>query len=117
MSVSQPSSPGGTLKTKQSTLPRPPDKPSKPPSESVTCVTFLRKIAEIRRKLEEAEENGGVVRLAEVQKRQEEENAKESTNGDGTSESEGEEDDEAMSPQLEEAVNVLADLVASQHQI
>lgn len=50
MSVSQDSVPGSTLKTKESTLPRPPDKPSKAPADSVACATFLRKIVEIHRK-------------------------------------------------------------------
>jgi carboxyl-terminal processing protease len=66
---------------------------------------------DIREKLEEAAKNDGVVRLAEILKEQEEAKVNgdeddDSANGDG--------DSEKISPQLEEATSILADLVALQ---
>ncbi|MBW2666086.1 MAG: PDZ domain-containing protein [Deltaproteobacteria bacterium] len=60
--------------------------------------------AEIREKLKEAEANDGVVRLADILKEQEEVEEEEDA-------AEGEEK-EKISPQLEEATSILADLVA-----
>ena len=62
----------------------------------------------IRELLREAEENGGIVVLGDIEKRREEEQAKEAAAD--TDEAEAEES-EKMSPQLEEALNVLVDLV------
>ena len=61
--------------------------------------------AKVQEKLRKARENGGVVRLADVLKENEE--AKAGENGSET-------DEEEFTPQLEEAINVLADLVELQ---
>jgi carboxyl-terminal processing protease len=64
--------------------------------------------AKVQEKLRKAEENGGVVRLSDILKENEEAKAEE--NG-----SESAETDEAKpTPQLEEAINVLADLIEIQ---
>lgn len=63
---------------------------------------------EIRERLAEQEESGGVIELAEVLKRREESEVEgESETGEGDDETEEEE----SSPQLEEALRVLSDLV------
>jgi len=76
-------------------------------------VESTEEFAEIREKLSEAKSNNGVIRLAEILKKQEEAKdedgttvSEESSNGDG--------DSEELSPQLEEATNILADLVGLQ---
>jgi len=77
-------------------------------------VEKAEEFTEIRKKLEEAKEsNDGVVRLSEILKEQAEAKAEgedaageESSNGDGAP--------EKLSPQLEEATNVLADLIGLQ---
>ena len=65
----------------------------------------------VHEELEKARSNGGVVRLSEVLKEKEDAKA----NGDGEEEAEeasdGEEEDEPLTPQLEEALNVLVDLL------
>ena len=69
--------------------------------------------AEIREKIREARENDGLVRISDILKDQEEAQA----NGDG-SHPEGKDETiasnepEALTPQVEEALNVLGDLVA-----
>jgi carboxyl-terminal processing protease len=68
---------------------------------------------EIRDKLEEAESNDGVIRLAEILKEQEKAKADDETTGSEES-SNGDGDSEKLSPQLEEATNILADLVGLQ---
>jgi hypothetical protein len=68
---------------------------------------------EIRKKLAEAKANAGVVRLSEILKEQEQ--AKADGDTDGTGESpKGGGDLEKLSPQVEEAANILADLVSLQ---
>jgi carboxyl-terminal processing protease len=72
--------------------------------------------AEIREKLKEAEANEGVVRLADMLKEQEEaeaeEEAEEEKAVEGAEEVAAEEDaEEKVTPQLEEATSILADLV------
>jgi carboxyl-terminal processing protease len=64
----------------------------------------------VRRELEKARSNGGVVRLSEVLKEKEDAKA----NGDGEEDAEegSEEDEEPLTPQLDEALNVLVDLLA-----
>jgi carboxyl-terminal processing protease len=64
--------------------------------------------AEIREKLKEAEENDGVVRLADILKEQEEVEEEEK----GKEEAADGEKEEEITPQLEEATSILADLVA-----
>jgi len=64
--------------------------------------------AKVQEKLRKAEENGGVVRLSDILKENEEAKAEE--NGSETAE----EDEEKSTPQLEEAINVLADLIEVQ---
>jgi carboxyl-terminal processing protease len=70
-------------------------------------VVKSEEFAEIREKLKEAENNDGVVRLADILKEQEEVEEEEKKQEDA----EGEEE-EKISPQLEEATSILADLVA-----
>jgi carboxyl-terminal processing protease len=73
---------------------------------------------EIREKQEEAEKNDGVVRLAEILKEQEERKADEADEADEDGEAESEiaenAEEKEVSPQLEEATTILADLVALQ---
>ena len=66
--------------------------------------------AVIREKIEEARRNDGVVRLADLIKRQNEAKANES-NGDAATDDADDEEAHANSPQLNEAIDVLADLV------
>ena len=61
---------------------------------------------EIRQKVEESRGNDGLVKLADMLKERDE---AESENGDGD---DGQKDEEKLSPQVEEALNVLGDLVA-----
>jgi len=68
-------------------------------------VVKSEEFAEIREKLKEAEANDGVVRLADILKEQEEVAAEEEA-------AEAEDAKEKISPQLEEATSILADLVA-----
>ncbi len=63
----------------------------------------------IREKLEKADENGGVIHLADLMKEREEAKA---AKADSDSES-PDPDDPPPTPQLEEAIRVLADLIAS----
>lgn len=63
--------------------------------------------AEIRERLAEQEEAGGVVELADIVKRREENSGKEDETKDA-----GEEAEDAATPQLQEALRVLTDLVA-----
>ena len=64
--------------------------------------------AKVQEKLRKAEENGGVVRLSDILKENEEAKAEE--NGSETAET----DEEKSTPQLEEAINVLGDLIELQ---
>ncbi len=64
--------------------------------------------AKVQEKLRKAEENGGVVRLSDILKENEEAKAEE--NGSETTET----DQAKFTPQLEEAINVLADLIELQ---
>ncbi|MEM7410706.1 MAG: S41 family peptidase [Myxococcota bacterium] len=78
-------------------------------ASSSARVTSSKDFEEVREKLREAEENEGLIKLADILKAREEAKAEEEN---GTSESsEGEEDDE-LDVQVEEALEVLADLVA-----
>jgi carboxyl-terminal processing protease len=73
-------------------------------------VQGAEEFVEIREKLSEAESNDGVIRLAEILKEQEKAKAdEEATDPEASSNGDGEL--EALSPQLEEATNILADLV------
>ena len=67
--------------------------------------------AEIREKIQEARDNDGMVHLSEILK----ERADAEANGDGDGEDEEEEkkgdEPEPLTPQVEEALNVLADLI------
>jgi carboxyl-terminal processing protease len=69
--------------------------------------------AEIRKKLSEAESRHGVIQLSEILKEREQAKAEEEANG-ADAPSNGDGDLEALSPQVEEATNILADLVALQ---
>jgi carboxyl-terminal processing protease len=75
---------------------------------SQTRIETSEKFAEIRKKIREAQENDGEVKIADILKQSEQ-----ATNGDG-GEAEPDEngEPEALSPQVEEALNVLGDLVA-----
>jgi carboxyl-terminal processing protease len=80
-------------------------------------IASSEEFTEVQEKLAKARGNGGVVRLEEVLKERSEAKSKEAQNGadsadtpEGTSTDEAEED--PPSPQLEEAVRVLIDLVA-----
>jgi carboxyl-terminal processing protease len=86
---------------------------SKLTRESRDRVKSAEEFAEIRDKLKEEESNDGVVRLAEILKEQEEAKSEEKAPVSEDS-SKGDGDSEKISPQLEEAINVLADLVALQ---
>jgi carboxyl-terminal processing protease len=77
-------------------------------AESKLRISKNEEFAEVDRKLEEARENGGLIRLADLLKEREEERAKE---GDDEPES-AEDEPEEISPQLAEATNVLVDLIA-----
>jgi carboxyl-terminal processing protease len=76
-------------------------------------VESTEEFAEIRDKLKEAEANDGVIRLAEILKEQEEAKSEEKAPVSEDS-PKSEDDPEKISPQLEEAINVLADLVELQ---
>jgi carboxyl-terminal processing protease len=69
--------------------------------------------AEIREQLAEAEESGGKVRVDEIMKQREEEGEESPT---VTAEEAGSTDEEKPTPQLEEAIRVLSDLVSLSHQ-
>lgn len=71
---------------------------------SANRIAENEEFGEIQERLAEQQKNAGVIELAELMKRREEEEAKE---GDGPEEEEEEED----TPQLEEALRVLTDLV------
>jgi carboxyl-terminal processing protease len=71
-------------------------------------VASNEKFKEIREKLAEAEESQGVVRVDELMKRREEE----ASGADEVQEPAAEEDEEPPTPQLEEAIRILSDLVA-----
>jgi carboxyl-terminal processing protease len=76
---------------------------------SKTRVETNEDFQKIREDIVEARENDGVVKLSDILKEQEEAKA----NGDPeTSEETPEEADEELTPQTEEALNVLADLIA-----
>jgi len=64
---------------------------------------------EIREMLKEAEDNDGVVRLEEILKEQEKADSESEADAP-----ESEEDEDVISPQVQEATNILADLVAMQ---
>jgi carboxyl-terminal processing protease len=67
---------------------------------------------EIREKLAEAEESQGVVRVDELMKRREEE----ATSAGEAQDPAAEEDEDPPTPQLEEAIRILSDLVALSQQ-
>ena len=69
--------------------------------------------SEIRKKLAEAKSNEGVVRLSDILKEQEQAKANGEKDDAGES-SNGDEDLAKLSPQVEEAANILADLVSLQ---
>jgi carboxyl-terminal processing protease len=76
--------------------------------------------AEIRAKIEEARENDGMIRLADILKEREEAEAQNGSGGESPAadtaetveDAAGEDAEEELSPQVEEALNVLVDLVA-----
>ena len=72
-------------------------------------------IAEIRDKLAESAERDGVIRLADILKEREEARAETDTNGNGSDPAEGEDEtvpsEEEHSAQLDEALEVLTDLI------
>jgi carboxyl-terminal processing protease len=70
---------------------------------------------EIREKLAEAEKSQGVVRVDELMKRREEE-AVDADEVQGPAAEEEEKDEEPPTPQLEEAIRILSDLVALSQQ-
>jgi carboxyl-terminal processing protease len=87
--------------------------------ESKQRIDASSDFAEVYRNLKEAEENAGVIRLAEMLKKREEANS--TSTDDEPSEGDGEDAgetadvadaDDEISPQLEEATNVLVDLIA-----
>jgi carboxyl-terminal processing protease len=87
--------------------------------ESKQRIDASSEFAEVYRNLKDAEENAGVIRLAEMLRKRgeatmksaDDENAEEG--GDKASETaDVPDDDDKISPQLEEATNVLADLIA-----
>jgi carboxyl-terminal processing protease len=87
--------------------------------ESKQRIDASSDFAEVYRSLKENEENAGVIRLAEMLKRREEADDKSDADepsadaGDDAGETtEVAEDDSEISPQLEEATNVLVDLIA-----
>jgi carboxyl-terminal processing protease len=73
-------------------------------------VEASQEFAQIRESLKKQRENRGVVRLAELLKEKEE--AEEKAEPEQGSDAPDGEEEETPSPQLEEAINVLADLVA-----
>jgi len=87
--------------------------------ESKQRIDASSDFAEVYRNLKEAEENAGVIRLAELLRKREE--AKVKSADDEQAEESGDEasetadvpdEDDEISPQLEEATNVLVDLIA-----
>jgi hypothetical protein len=95
--------------------------------ESKLRVDASSEFAEVYKNLKESEENAGVIRLAEMLKKREEADNKEAEDKSATeqpsedAEVDGEdavetaevaEDEDVISPQLEEATNVLVDLIA-----
>ncbi|MGH0028174.1 MAG: carboxy terminal-processing peptidase [Myxococcota bacterium] len=84
-------------------------------------VESSEQFAEVREQIREAQEADGVVKLAEILKEQAEAEAQSSGTASGVPEGEGAsadtgavatEDSDELTPQVEEALNVLADLVA-----
>ncbi|MHC4422876.1 MAG: S41 family peptidase, partial [Planctomycetota bacterium] len=75
-------------------------------------VASSEEFEEIRERLAEAEESQGVVRVDELMKRREEE----ATGADEVEDPAAEEDEEPPTPQLEEAIRILSDLVALSQQ-
>jgi carboxyl-terminal processing protease len=75
-------------------------------------VASSEEFEEIRERLAEAEESQGVVRVDELMKRREEE----ATGADEVKDPGAEEDQEPPTPQLEEAIRILSDLVALSQQ-
>jgi carboxyl-terminal processing protease len=69
--------------------------------------------AEIREQLAEAEESAGTVRVDDIMKQREEESEEAPA---ATAEEAGSTDEEEPTPQLEEAIRVLSDLVSLSHQ-
>jgi carboxyl-terminal processing protease len=78
-------------------------------TESGQRISANPEFAEVDRKLAEAKKNAGVIKLADLMKRREEEREKSPESEDGE---EAEEDEDKPSPQLVEATNVLVDLIA-----
>jgi len=73
---------------------------------------------EVAHELEEARENKGRIKLADLMKKREEElkeEGEEAADGDTETSESAKGEDEKMSPQLTEATNVLVDLVAMNH--
>jgi carboxyl-terminal processing protease len=86
-------------------------------AQSKLRIDASSEFAEIYRKLDESRKNAGVIRLADLEKKREEQREKETSeepDATETSEADAEEDEQdEVTPQLAEAINVLVDLIAS----
>ena len=67
---------------------------------------------QIQADIEEARENDGIVKLADMLKEKEEAKAKDAAEGEADDADVTDDDEDELTPQTEEALNVLADLIA-----